>query len=72
MLRKFQGREALKSDDTLRMSASFLMTLSRVGFLTLASSMQEIIQGDGIVAGSGKRVVATLNRAVQGILSWEA
>ena len=27
---------------------------------------------DGIVAPGGKRVVATLNRAVQGILSWEA
>ena len=39
MLRKFQG-EPLKSEHALRMSASFLMTLSRAGFLTLAPGIR--------------------------------
>ena len=43
MLRKFQG-EPLKSDHVLAFcQASFLMTLSRVGFLTLAPGKKALV-----------------------------
>ena len=46
MLRKFQG-DPWSLITTLSMSASFLMTLSQVGFLTLASSSKVTVYNSG-------------------------
>ena len=63
MLRKFQG-DPWSLITTLRMSASFLMTLSQVGFLTLASSSKVTVYNSGDVRDIG--LIPVFGRSPEG------